>query len=300
MSDPINISGPWEHKNVHAHGQRFHVASMGSGPLVIFLHGFPTFWWLWRKVLPKVADQGFTAVAMDLRGYGGSDHPPRGYDPRTLAADVSGVIKALGFQEAIIIGHGVGGLITWTAAALQTKNVRAIGVISAAHPNTLRRGMLTNSAQIKALSYTIGYQRPWFAERALAQYNALEIGQILSNWMLQSQLDLDDQDVYRRAFLQGKTAHCALEFHRWALRSIPRLDGKKFATDLSKKITVPVLQIHGSHDTSILLDVARQSNEWVESDYEFYEFKNTGHLIPADSPAELNDRLINWLTKLAA
>jgi len=158
--------------------------------------------------------------------------------------------------------------------------------------------MLTNPAQIRALSYAIGFQRPWLAERALTKNNALEIGEILSRWMLQSELDLDVQDMYRKAFLQGKTAHCALEFHRWALRSIPRLDGKKFASAISKKISVPVLQLHGSHDTSILLEVAKQSHEWIDSDYQFHELKNTGHLIPEDNPTELVNKLSNWLAKL--
>ncbi len=299
MSEPIFIDGPWEHKFVHAHGSRFHVAQMGEGPLVIFIHGFPTFWWLWRNLLPKVSAQGFTAVAMDLRGYGGSDHPPRGYDPRTLAADVAGVIRALGFNEAIVVGHGVGGLIAWTAAALQPKTVRAIGVVSAAHPNALRKGMLSNPAQVKALSYVLSFQRPWLAERALTKNNAMAIGDLLETRMMQNDLDFEVKDTYRTAFLQGNTAHCAIEFHRWSMRSIPRPDGKKFASDISKRIEQPVLQIHGAYDSSILLDVAKDSADWVSGEFEFRQFENSGHLIPEDNPNELANVLITWLTKLS-
>lgn len=298
MSEPIFIDGPWEHKFVHAHGSRFHVAQMGTGPLVIFLHGFPTFWWLWRDLLPKVSAQGFTAVAMDLRGYGGSDHPPRGYDPRTLAADVAGVIRALGFNDAVVIGHGVGGLIAWTAAALQPKTVRAIGVVSAAHPNALRKGMLSNPAQVKALSYVLNFQRPWLAERALRKNNAMAIGELLEKWMMQNDLDFKVKDTYRTAFMQGNTAHCAIEFHRWSMRSIPRPDGKKFASDISKRIEQPVLQIHGAYDSSILLDVAKDSADWVAGEYEFRQFENSGHLIPEDNPNGLAEVLMTWLAKL--
>lgn len=298
MSDPILIDGPWEHKYVHAHGSRFHIAQMGEGPLVIFLHGFPTFWWLWRNVLPQVAKQGFKAVALDLRGYGGSDHPPRGYDPRTLAADVAGVIQALNYKNAVVVGHGVGGLIAWTAAALQSKSVRAVVPISAAHPNALRKGMLTNKAQVKALSYVLGYQRPWLAERSLKKNNSFAVGELLSSWMLQKELDLETKDVYRAAFGLGNTAHCAIEFHRWAMRSIPRLDGKKFALDMDRIITQPVLQIHGTYDQSILLDVAKDSVDWVSSDYSFCELINTGHLIPEDNLDDLNEHLLKWLTML--
>src|SRR5688500_13595303 len=87
--------GPWRHRSVGANGSQFHCVEMGEGPLVLFLHGFPDFWATWEHQLPIVAEAGFRAVAMDLRGYGGSDKPPRGYDGYTSAGDVAGVTRAL-------------------------------------------------------------------------------------------------------------------------------------------------------------------------------------------------------------
>ena len=92
----VLIDGPWTHRFVSANGSRFHVVEAGTGPLVLFLHGFPEFWWAWHQQLPRLADAGFRAVAVDLRGYGASDKPPRGYDGYTMAADVAGLIRALG------------------------------------------------------------------------------------------------------------------------------------------------------------------------------------------------------------
>lgn len=91
---PVRLDGPWTHRDVAANGARFHIAEMGEGPLVLLLHGFPQFWWTWRHQLPALADAGFRAVAMDLRGVGGSDRTPRGYDPANLALDVTGVIRS--------------------------------------------------------------------------------------------------------------------------------------------------------------------------------------------------------------
>lgn len=298
-SDPIKIAGPWEHTIVHAHGSRFHVAVQGSGPMVLFVHGFPTFWWLWRRLLGPVAELGFTAVAMDMRGYGASDHPPRGYDPRTLAADVNGVIRALGHQEAIVIGHGVGGLIAWTAATLQGNVVRALGTISAAHPNALRSAMLTNPAQIRALSYVIGLQRPWLAERSLERDGALGVGRILNEWMKPDRLDPEIEAVYRQAFLCGKTSHCAIEFHRWAMRSIPRPDGRKFNADMDYGISIPVLNIHGTRDSSILLQTSLDSHHWARGEWTSHEL-DAGHLLPEQAPDEIETHLINWLKQFGA
>lgn len=92
----LDIPGGAEvtHRDVAANGARFHIAELGDGPLVLLLHGFPQFWWTWRHQLTALADAGFRAVAMDLRGVGGSDRTPRGYDPANLALDITGVIRS--------------------------------------------------------------------------------------------------------------------------------------------------------------------------------------------------------------
>src|SRR5918992_4221940 len=99
------VDGPWAHRFVSANGSRFHVVELGSGPLVLLLHGFPEFWWSWRHQLVGLADAGFRAVAVDLRGYGDSDKPPRGYDAWTLAGDVGGLVKDLGGAEGHLGGR---------------------------------------------------------------------------------------------------------------------------------------------------------------------------------------------------
>src|SRR5271167_2128833 len=144
------IAGPWRDLDVHANGIRFHVveAVPGQGvstpaterPLVILLHGFGSFWWSWRHQLRGLT--GARVVAVDLRGYGGSDKPPRGYDGWTLAGDTAGLIRALGHSSATLIGHVDGGLVGWTTALLHSRLVRAIALISSPHPAALRRSTL--------------------------------------------------------------------------------------------------------------------------------------------------------------
>ena len=116
------LDGPWQHHNVTARGTRFHIAEQGDGPLVLFLHGFPLFWWSWRHQLNSFAEAGYRAVAMDLRGYGTSDHTPRGYDLPSLAEDVSSLIAALGEADATIVAHDWGGFVGWTLAATHAES----------------------------------------------------------------------------------------------------------------------------------------------------------------------------------
>jgi len=109
----VRIDGPWRHTEVHANGIRFHVVEAdphphtdtppSALPLVVLLHGFGSFWWSWRHQLRGLT--GARVVAVDLRGYGGSDKPPRGYDGWTLAGDTAGLIRALGHTSATLVGH---------------------------------------------------------------------------------------------------------------------------------------------------------------------------------------------------
>ena len=122
----VYVEGPWSHRAVSANGTRLHVAESGDGPLVLLLHGFPEFWWTWREQLATLAAAGYRAVAPDLRGYGGSDKPPRGYDLVTAASDAAGLVRALGEANAVVVGHDWGGLVAWTMAAYYPKVVRRL------------------------------------------------------------------------------------------------------------------------------------------------------------------------------
>ena len=295
----VRVEGPWTHRDVAANGSRFHVAEMGSGPLVLLLHGFPTFWWTWRHALPVLAAAGFRAAAMDLRGYAGSDHPPRGYDPFTLSADVSGVIRSLGARDAVIVGHGWGGFLAWTTAVTHPEAVRAIAPISMPHPRRLRASISRDPAQRRASSYVFGFQVPASPERDLLEDGAAEVGDFLREWSATPSWP-DDHTVatYRAGMLLLNTAHCALEYHRWALRSIPRPDGIRYANRMKTPIQAPVLHLQGGSDPTVLPSSAQGSEQFVAGPYQYTEFPGVGHFPHEESPEDVHAALLAWLARL--
>lgn len=298
----IQITGPWTHRSVTANGSRFHVASMGEGPLVLLLHGFPEFWWTWRHQLVTLSEAGYRAVAVDLRGYGGSDKPPRGYDLITAAADAAGLIRALGEANATIVGHDWGALTAWTVAAYFPKAVHRLAVVSMAHPLRMRARVLSSPFTVtRALDgrprggYPLAFQVPMWPERQLVADGGALVGSILSSWSAPGWPDPDTVRVYQRAMRIPPVAHTSLEYHRWFVRSTFRPDGLRYARQLRTPVTAPVLHLHGAADPCILPQSARGAGRYVEGPYRWKVIEGAGHFPHEERPAAFDEELLGWL-----
>jgi pimeloyl-ACP methyl ester carboxylesterase len=123
---------PLRHRTVSSNGIRIHLVEQGEGPLVLFVHGFPESWYSWRHQLPAVAEAGFRAVAIDVRGYGRSSAPAAVADYRMtqLVADNVGVVEALGERTATIAGHDWGSPIAWHSALLRPDVFTGLATLS--------------------------------------------------------------------------------------------------------------------------------------------------------------------------
>ncbi|HEY3604252.1 MAG TPA: alpha/beta hydrolase [Sporichthyaceae bacterium] len=296
--DVVLAEGPWTHRQVSANGARFHVVEAGEGPLVLLLHGFPTFWWTWRRQLPALAEAGYRAVAMDLRGYAGSDKTPRGYDPFTLSGDVAGVVRSLGSSSATLVGHGWGGLLAWTTAVLEPKIIARLAVLSAAHPRRLRAAVGADRRQFVASSHVLGFQRPWVPERRLTADDGAEVEQLLRAWSgSEVWPDPDTAARYRRAMQIEAVAHCSLEYHRWAVRSLFRPDGMRFARRMQTPIARPVLHLHGARDPLILPSSAAGSGQYVAGPYAWSTIPGAGHFPHEEAPEAVTSALLRWLAE---
>ena len=122
-----------EFRMIDTNGIKLRAAVQGEGPLVVMVHGFPESWYSWRHQMAPLAAAGFTACAIDVRGYGGSDkpHAVEAYAIKEIAADVAGVIDALSpGKPAVLIGHDWGAPIVWHTAVLHPKQVRAVAGLS--------------------------------------------------------------------------------------------------------------------------------------------------------------------------
>jgi len=294
----VLIDGAWNHRFVNANGTRFHVVEAGTGPLVLFLHGFPECWFAWEQQLVAVAGAGFRAVAVDLRGYGASDKPPRGYDGYTMAGDVAGLIRALGERQAVLVGFGYGGMVAWATACFHSKLVRRLVIVGSAHPLRLRAGVLADPrGQLAASLPMLRFQVPRF-EHALTRHGAAMVGELIRRWAGPDWVRTADFAAYearcREAMRIPQAAFCALEGYRWGARSVLRLQGYRFVKQLQQPIVSPTLQLHGSLDPAMLPRTALGSGRYVLADYEWRLLDGVGHFPHREAPELVTGEILRW------
>jgi pimeloyl-ACP methyl ester carboxylesterase len=295
----VLLPGPWTHRDISANGVRLHAAEAGEGPLVLLLHGFPQFWWTWRSQLTDLAGAGFHVVAPDLRGYGASDKPPRGYDLPTLSADIAALVRALGEQDAVVVGHDWGGLLAWTTAALHPRTVRRLVIVSMAHPRRLRAGM-ADPAQLRASRYALRFQLPRLPERMLTRADDDPVADLMQRWAGPEWSRTADfaeaVDRYRSASRIPQAAYGAMEYHRWAARSQLRPDGLRYARRMAAPVTAPTLQLHGQLDPCVLPSTAHGSGRYVAGAYEWRELPRIGHFPQEEAPTTVSEAIADWAT----
>lgn len=314
MSQPdpsvTRIPGPWRHLDVHANGIRFHCVEAvcdpdddtpaTTRPLVLLMHGFGSFWWSWRHQLRHLsAMSGARLVAVDLRGYGGSDKPPRGYDGWTLAGDTAGLVRALGHGSATLVGHADGGLVCWATAVLHSRVVRAVGLVSSPHPAALRKSVLADPGQRKALLPTLlRYQIPRWPENLLTRRNAEELEILVrsrSSAQWQTSGDFaETMPQLRRAIQIPSAAHSALEYQRWAVRSQLRAEGKRFMKLMKHPLQVPLLHLRGDADPYVLADPVERTRPYAPRG-SFVQIPGAGHYAHEEAPDTVNERLRRFL-----
>jgi pimeloyl-ACP methyl ester carboxylesterase len=300
----VRLPGDWEHFDVRANGVRFHAVQPAGVPagdreLVLLLHGFGEFWWSWRHQLTALSEAGYRAVAVDLRGYGDTDKPPRGYDGWTLAGDTNGLVRALGHTSATLIGHSDGGLVCWATATLHPRVVDRIVVIASPHPRALRRRVLRDKAQrSRFLPLFLRNQIPRAGERQVTRDDAVFVADYFAERSSPEWRENDDYaqtvELNRSAMLIPNVAHCSLEYRRWAFRSQFRPDGARFMDLMDQRLHLPVLALRGRDDPYILDDVMADSHRWA-AHQTYRQVDRSGHFAHQEQPAAVTGQILDFL-----
>ncbi len=269
-----------EHNFVDNNGVKIHYASIGEGPVVLFVHGFPNWWYDWRNQMEALRGS-YTCVAMDTRGYNQSDKPQavEDFTIEFLVSDVGAVIDSLGVDHITLVGHDWGGAIAWQYAMRHSDRVNKLVIVNLTHPNGYMEVRKKGSPEQKAnMEYIRRFQDP----EAHTMFSAeMLAGRHKENEILYNR--------YLEAY-QKSSFNSMLNYYRavW-----PQLESGALVNDTN--LPMPVLQFHGLTDRAVDKDGLRDTWNWIDGDYTLVTIPSAGH-DPHHEAAELvNGTLVSWL-----
>jgi epoxide hydrolase 4 len=247
-----------KHDYAEVNGVRLHYATAGHGKkLIVFLHGFPEFWYEWKNQLLEFG-KDYTAVAPDMRGYNLSAKPAEvdQYQVKYLIEDVRALAEKLGHKKFILVAHDWGGAVAWAYAIAHPETLEKLVIINAPHPGVFARELKENPAQQKASGYMLMFRSPQ-AEQTLSANNYATLVQVvLGEGLKNGTFTEADKEAYIAAWSQPGALTGGLNYYRAARVGPPtegQKDGASFATSFpSLNVKVPTLVIWGEKDTALL------------------------------------------------
>jgi epoxide hydrolase 4 len=277
-----------EHRYAELGDVRLHYVEKGEGPLVVLLHGFPEFWFEWREQIPALADAGFRVVAPDMRGYNLSSKPSgiASYKSEAVANDIAALIRHLGEESAVLVGHDWGAAIAWFVAMEHPEVVKRLTIINLPHPKRMLQGLRT-PRQIRKSWYMFFFQLPFIAEKALARG---DFAALRKAFKTDPKRPYSDEDLvrYMEAWRQPGALTGMLNYYRAAFqRTNPR------AAASLPKIEAPVMVIWGKQDSALGSELAEPPPELVPN-VRMEWLPDASHWSPHDEPEKVSSLLIDF------
>ena len=277
-------------------GVRLHYAAEGEGELILFVHGFPEFWYAWKNQLVEFG-RTHLAVAPDLRGYNLSSKPPRveDYAVPLLVEDLRSLAEHLGKKKFTLVGHDWGGVVAWAFAILHPEMLERLVIINAPHPGIFERELINNPEQRKASQYILLFRTP-MAEPMLkaANYAAL-VASVLREGLAKGYFTEEDKQAYLEAWSQPGALTGGLNYYRAA--PLGSFGGGKdsFASELpSLLVRVPTLVIWGEQDSYLLPGNLTGLQEHVP-DLTVRRVPEGSHWVIHEQPAAVNVAIREFL-----
>ena len=260
-------------------GVRIHYATLGRGPLIVMIHGFPDFWYTWRDQMAGLS-RHYQVVAMDQRGYNLSDHPAgdEHYDLALLVDDVAAVIRAVGRERAVVVGHDWGGAVAWTLAMTHPEMVDRLVILNLPHPRALLRELRENPTQLANSAYARAFQESTVPFGTTAEAFA------------GSRTDPVVQAHYTEAFARSDLA-AMIAYYK---RNYPRAPYDDVVLPI---VQPPVLVIHGLADPFLLAAGLDRTWEWVAQPLTLVTIPGAGHFVQQDAAELVTKTIRSWLQK---
>jgi epoxide hydrolase 4 len=295
-------SPPLEDRYADVNGVRLHYVTQGTGRLIIFLHGFPEFWYQWKPQLAEFS-KDFQVVAPDMRGYNLSSKPAGvdHYQVKILVEDIRLLAERLGQRQIILVGQDWGGVIAWAFALYHPDLVEKLIVLNAPHPAIFDREMKENPAQQLASRYMVAVRDPAAAQSYPPNDYAALVGLVLAEGLRKGRFVEADKRAYINAWSQPGALDSALNYYRAAhIGPADPATGSpangNYTPDLSATIVhVPTLLIWGLQDPYLLAGNLSGIGKYVP-DLTLKLLPDATHWVNHEKPDEVNTAIRKFIT----
>ena len=269
---------------IETNGVSLHVMESGpkDGPLVMFLHGFPEFWYAWRKQIGYFADKGYLVVTPDQRGYNLSDKPEdiAAYKIDELAKDIIGLIDAYGRDKIFLVGHDWGASVSWWVALKYPERIKKLVIMNVPHPKVMAKNLFGNPRQMQRSWYIFYFQLPGVVEKFASAGNYEWPVQILAKSSNKGAFTAQELEEYRKAFAQPRAFSAMVNWYR-ALIQAPS------EPPISYDIKMPMIFLWGMKDIALLHEMADESMVYCKQG-KLTKFAEATHWIQHEEAEKVN------------
>jgi len=280
-----------EHSNIETNGVRLHVVQAGpqSGTPVVLLHGFPEFWYGWRKQIPALVEAGCRVIVPDQRGYNLSDKPQgvKAYAMDKLVNDVIGLIDALGYEKVNLVGHDWGAAVAWVLANQYLERLHRLGIINVPHPEVMKRFLKRDLEQLRRSWYIFFFQLPWLPEAGMRADDWRGAVRALRGSGLIHTFTNEDIEKYKEAWSQPGAMTAMINWYRAALRY-------KIPIPTDARIRVPTLMMWGMKDVALSHRMAHPSMDYCDEGNLIF-FPEATHWVQLDEADSVNHYMVDFL-----
>lgn len=280
-----------QHSYIQTNGIRLHYVTQGEGPLMILLHGFPEFWYSWRHQIEAFSED-YKVVAIDMRGYNNSDKPKdkSAYALAELIKDVEGVVRGLGYERCVLVGHDWGGAIAWAFAYAYPQMLDRLIVLNLPHPAKFAEGLRTPQQLLRSW-YIALFQLPLLPEWLLQANHYAAIRSVFKSQAVNPEaFTEEDLDAYVAAAAKPGALTSMLNYYRSAFNS------EGFLNQTWGVLQVPTLMIWGENDAALGKELTYGTQDLV-SDFEIRYIPQCSHWVQQEQPALVNQYMQAFLER---
>lgn len=291
----VDDANQWEHRMAAVNGINIHYVIEGQGEPVVFIHGWPEFWYGWRRQIPVMSER-YQVIVPDLRGFGYSDKPLHGYDTKSAASDIYELVRQLGYEQVSIVAHDIGVRVAYRFTLDHEEMVKRMVLLDSTPPMEQLGHQAPSVVRERWHSYF--HQQFDLPEKLIEGREEIYLRHIFKDWTINKYPPTAEEVAeYVRAYSQPGALRGGFSYYRAAAYEDP----SHWQADADRVLQTPVLFLYGSRriNTAQASGAGHLDDAWrsVFPKVQGKDMGNYGHFLQWEAPDKVNQELVSFLSE---